>query len=113
LPAAREEQSRGSLRGFHLVLGFVVGLAAHIAGYALLSSIPTGTLGLMADLLPALGWSLWTGVVVAIFVQVIPEAKRRQIKRAVDAHEALQRSRIELKSDSRVQRRLVKALRIN
>ena len=75
---------------FSLVLGFVVGLAAHIAGYVLMSSMPTGTLGLMADLLHALGWSLWTGVVVAVFVQVIPEVKRRQIKEAVDAYEALQ-----------------------
>ena len=45
----------------------------------------------MAALLEALGWSLWTGVVVALFVQVIPEVKRRQIKQAVDAYEALRR----------------------
>jgi hypothetical protein len=74
-----------------LVLGFVVGLAAHIGGYILASSVPGGTLGLLADLLLALGWSLWTGVVVAVFVEVIPEVKRRQIKRAVDAYEAMRR----------------------
>ena len=74
-----------------LVLGFVVGLAAHIGGYALLSSMPSGFLGLLADLLHALGWSLWTGVVVAVFVEVIPEVKRRQIRQAVDAYEALRR----------------------
>jgi putative copper export protein len=74
-----------------LVLGFLVGLAAHIAGYVMMSSTPTGTLGLAGDLLHALGWSLWTGVVVAVFVQVIPEIKRRQIKQAVDAYEALRR----------------------
>lgn len=74
-----------------LVFGFVVGLAAHVGGYVLLSSAPSGLLGLMADLLHALGWSLWTGVVVALFVQVIPEVKRRQIKQAVDAYEALRR----------------------
>jgi len=72
-----------------LVMGFVVGLAAHIGGYALLSSAPSGPLGLLADLLHAFGWSLWTGVVVAVFIQVIPEVKRRQISRAVDAYEAL------------------------
>ena len=72
-----------------LVLGFVVGLAAHIGGYVLLSSAPDEPLGLLADLLHALGLSLWTGVIVAVFVEVIPDAKRRQIKRALDTYEAL------------------------
>ena len=74
-----------------LVLGFVVGLAAHIGGYVLAASARGGILGLLADLLLALGWSLWTGVVVAVFVEVIPEVKRRQIKQAVDAYEAMRR----------------------
>jgi len=73
-----------------LGISFVVGLAAHIGGYVLLSTQPTGLLGLLADLLHALGWSLWTGVVVALFVQVIPEVKRRQIKRVLDAYEKIQ-----------------------
>ena len=76
-----------------LGIGFVVGLAAHVGGYVLLSSLPSGFLGLLADLLHALGWSLWTGVVVAVFVQVIPEAKRRQIKQFLEAYEALRREK--------------------
>src|SRR5215475_15151416 len=76
-----------------LVISFVVGLAAHIGGYALLASAPREPLGLLADLLHALGWSLWTGVVVAMFIEVIPEVKRRQIKQALDTYEALQRKR--------------------
>ena len=76
-----------------LVIGFLVGLAAHIGGYALLESLPREPLGLLADLLHALGWSLWTGVVVAVFVQIIPEVKRRQIKQAVEAYEALRREK--------------------
>ena len=83
-----------------LVIGFVVGLAAHIGGYVLLSSTPSGLLGLLADLLHALGWSLWTGVVVAVFVQIIPEAKRRQIRQALDAYEALRREQAQA-SDKR------------
>ena len=79
-----------------LVVGFVVGLAAHIAGYILLSSVSSGFLGLLADLLHALGWSLWTGVVVTLFVQVIPEAKRRQIRQALDAYEALRRKQAQV-----------------
>ena len=76
-----------------LVIGFVVGLAAHVGGYVLLSSLPSGLLGLLADLLHALGWSLWTGVVVALFIQVIPEVKQRQIRRVLDSYEALQREK--------------------
>jgi hypothetical protein len=31
---------------------------------------------------------MWTGVVVVFFAQVIPEAKERQITKALDAYEA-------------------------
>ena len=71
-----------------LAAGFVVGLAAHVGGYLLRPSPPAEPLSLVADLLYALGYSLWTGVVVAVFVQVVPEIKRRQIKRVVEAYEA-------------------------
>src|SRR5262245_20851842 len=71
-----------------LGIGFLVGLAAHVGGYLLRSSATTEPLGLVADLLYTLGWALWTGVVVVVFFQVIPEAKTRQIKRALDAFEA-------------------------
>jgi hypothetical protein len=89
---------RKSISGQHylytsLLFSFVVGLAAHIGGYVLLSSVSSGVLGLLADLLHALGWSLWTGVVVAMFVQVIPEVKRRQIEQVIDAYEALRRKK--------------------
>jgi len=39
----------------------------------------------VADLL---GFSLWIGVVVVVFVQIWPEVKRRQYKQALDAYEA-------------------------
>jgi hypothetical protein len=74
-----------------LGIGVVVGLAAHVGGYALTSWVTTEPLGLFADLLYALGYALWTGVVVVLFVQVFPEAKRRQLKQALDAYEAAQR----------------------
>jgi zinc transporter ZupT len=76
-----------------LVTAFVVGLAAHVAGYLLKASVTTELLGLVADLLYALGYALWTGVVVVVFVQVFPEAKRRQFKQALDAYEAAQREK--------------------
>ncbi len=82
-----------------LGIGFVVGLAAHVGGYVLLLSVPGGFIGLLADLLHALGWSLWTGVVVAMFVQVIPEAKRRQIRQAIEAYEAVRRENAQAGGD--------------
>jgi len=89
----RQSVSGQSLLYTSLATCFVVGLAAHVGGYALLLSTPKEPLALFADLLHALGWSLWTGVVVVIFTQIIPEAKRRQIKRAIDAYEALERDK--------------------
>jgi hypothetical protein len=76
-----------------LVFSFIIGLAAHVGGYALQASAPVGLLGLLTELLYAVGWSLWTGVVVAVFVQVIPEAKARQMKRFIEEYEKLRRDR--------------------
>jgi hypothetical protein len=77
----------------------VVGLAAHVGGYLLRSEMTTELLGLVADLLYALGYALWTGVVVVVFVQVFPEVKRRQYKQALDAYEAAQRDQARAGSD--------------
>jgi hypothetical protein len=89
----RQTVSGQSILYSSLVITFVVGLVAQVVGYALLSSLPSGFLGLLADLLHALGWSLWTGVVVVVFIQIIPEAKRRQINQALDAYEVFQREK--------------------
>lgn len=82
-----------------LGIGLVVGLAAHVGGYALRTSSTGEPLGLIADLLYALGFALWTGVVVVVFVQIIPEAKQRQYKEALDAYEAAQRDEARVKSE--------------
>src|SRR5215813_1133975 len=71
-----------------LGIGFVVGLAAHAGGFLLKTSVTTEPLSLVADLLYAFGWSLWTGVILVMFVQIWPEVKRRQYKQALDAYEA-------------------------
>ena len=91
LPEFREQASGQRPLYWILGIGFVVGLAAHIVGYLLLSSVTTEPFKVVADLLYALGWSLWTGVVVVFFVQIWPEAKRRQLKRWLDAYEAARR----------------------
>jgi hypothetical protein len=99
LPELRRSAFGQRLLYQSLGVGFVVGLAAHVGGYLLKSSVTTEPLVLVADLLYALGYSLWTGVVVVVFVQIVPEAKRRQFKQALDAYEAAQRDQARAGSD--------------
>ncbi|HEX6800374.1 MAG TPA: hypothetical protein VF116_21865 [Ktedonobacterales bacterium] len=98
-------QMRQSVSGQRLVLqslgiGFVLGLAAYVGGYALKASATAEPWKLVADLLYALGWALWTGVVVALFVEVIPRVKQRQFKQALDAYEAALREKARSRSRS-------------
>jgi hypothetical protein len=91
LPEFRQQASGQRPLYWILGIGFVVGLAAQIGGFLLKTSATTEPLLLVADLLYALGWSLWTSVIVVFFVQIWPEAKRRQLKRWLDAYEAARR----------------------
>ena len=83
-------QSASGQRPMYWILAvtFVVGLAAHAGGFLLKTSVTTEPLSLMADLLYALGWALWTGVILVLFVQIWPEAKKRQYRQALDTYEA-------------------------
>jgi hypothetical protein len=82
-----------------LGMGLVVGLAAYVGGFLIKWSTTTEPLGLVGDLLYTFGWALWTGVVVVVFLQIVPEAKRRQYKRALDAYEATLREEAGARSD--------------
>jgi hypothetical protein len=93
LPELQRAASGNRLLYGTLALAFVLGLAAHIGGYALKASDLAEPFALIADLLYALGFALWTGVVVTLFVQVIPEVKRRQYREAVDAYQAYEAKR--------------------
>jgi hypothetical protein len=99
LPEMRRSAYGQRLLYQSLAVAFVVGLAAHVGGYLLRPSPPTEPFGLVADLLYALGFALWTGVVVVLFVQVIPEVKRRQFKQMLDAYEATRREKARAGSD--------------
>ena len=88
LTLARRSASGQRVLYWVLGIGFVVGLAAHIGGFLLKSSVTTEPVALLADLLYALGWALWTGVIVVVFVQIYPQAKKRQYRQALDAYEA-------------------------
>lgn len=70
-----------------LWVALVLGLLAHVGGYALRKSVTSEPFGLLGDLLYALGYALWTGVVLVVFLQIFPEAKRRQYKEALEAYE--------------------------
>ena len=75
---------------FTLVTTFVVGLIAYVAGYELRSDVATEPLGLLADMLYTFGFALWTAAVIVELLEVVPEVKRRQIRRALEAFEASQ-----------------------
>jgi hypothetical protein len=81
-----------------LGIGFIVGLAADVGGY-LIKSTTTEPRALVGDLPYTFGWALWTGVIVVVFLQIIPEAKRRQYKGALDAYEAALREESGARSD--------------
>ena len=83
-----------------LVVGFVVGLVAYVAGYMLRTTTPTEPVGLLADLFYTFGLALWTGVVIVVFVQIYPEAKRRQYVRWLDAYEVIRRDKARQKDDA-------------
>jgi hypothetical protein len=83
-------RSASGQRPMYWILGtvFVVGLAFHVGGFLLKTSATTEPLMVIGDLIYTFGWALWTGAVVVVFVQIWPEAKRRQFKQALDAYEA-------------------------
>ena len=93
LTQLQESVSGQRLVLWSLLIGFVLGLAAYVGGYALKASATTEPWKLGGDLLYALGWALWTGVVLALFVEAIPKVKQRQIKQALDAYEAALREK--------------------
>lgn len=85
--------SRDRVLWWSLGTAFVLGLIAHISGYLLKSSATSEPWGLVAELLYALGFALWTGVVVTLFVQVLPDAKMRQLNEALAEYQEWQKER--------------------
>lgn len=88
LTLVRQTASGQRVSYWILATAFVIGLAAHVGGFLLKTDVKTEPVAVIADLIYALGWALWTGVVVVMFVEIWPEVKRRQYKRALDAYEA-------------------------
>jgi hypothetical protein len=88
LTLVRRSASGQRVLYWSLGFAFVLGLAAHVGGFLLKFSMTAEPVLLVADLLYALGWALWTGVVVVVFVEIWPETKKRQYKQVLDAYEA-------------------------
>jgi hypothetical protein len=100
----RASLSEGRFERWILGLAAALGLVAYALGYVLKSLDLGEPIAFVADLLYGLGLALWTGVVVAAFVQVFPDVKRRQVKRYLDAYEA--RARVKSGTRSRPGRRV-------
>jgi hypothetical protein len=99
MPGLRRSAYGQRILYWTLLVGFIVGLAAYTGGYALKSSVTTEPLGFVGDLLYTLGWALWTGVVVVLFLEVFPKVKRRQYKELLDAYEAALRDKARAEGD--------------
>jgi hypothetical protein len=72
-----------------VVIAVIVGLIAHVAGYPLGVSGSREPRGLVADLLSNLGVALWTGAVLVVLVQVLPDYQHRTALRLVEQSEAM------------------------
>jgi hypothetical protein len=99
MPGLRRSAYGQRILYWTLLVGFIVGLAAYTGGYSLKSSVTTEPLGFVGDLLYTLGWALWTGVVVVLFLEVFPKVKRRQYKELLDAYEAALRDKARAEGD--------------
>jgi hypothetical protein len=75
-----------------LAIAFVAGFAAYVAGYLLRPTVTTEPFGFLADLLYTFGFALWTAALVAVLIDIIPNVKRRQIRRALEAYEVSRRA---------------------
>jgi hypothetical protein len=90
LPHVRRSAFGQRILYWSLGIGFVIGglacrrVRAQVVG-------DDRALRFAGDLLYTLGWALWTGVVVALFPQLLPEAKRSQFKQALNALEEASR----------------------
>ena len=62
-----------------------------LQGVVIFGAIAIIVFSLVVDLLYALGLALWTGTVVVVLTEIIPQVKERQILDAIDRYEAIER----------------------
>jgi hypothetical protein len=83
----------GSILYTWLLLAFLLGLIAHLAGYFIGAGTSNNVVTLLAELLRSLGTALWTGCVLILFVQVWPDVQRRRARRLLALYEKALRER--------------------
>lgn len=88
LPELRQDAYGRRFLYTTLGVAFVVGLVMYVVGYLLKTTTTTEPLGLLADMIYTFGFALWTAAVIVVLLEVIPEVKRRQIRRALEAYQA-------------------------
>jgi hypothetical protein len=76
-----------------LLLAFLLGLIAHLAGYFIGAGSSNNVVTLLAELLRSLGTALWTGCVLILFVQVWPDVQQRRARRLIALYEKALRDR--------------------
>ncbi len=76
-----------------LLLAFLLGLIAHLAGYFIGVGTSNNVVALLAELLRSLGTALWTGCVLILFVQVWPDVQQRRARRLIALYEKALRER--------------------
>ena len=87
LPEVRRRLASNEILYWWIGGALVLGLVANVLGF-LWSSVAGDTVqALIADLLRNLGTALWTGVVLVLFVQVLPEIHRRYAIRELHRYE--------------------------
>lgn len=93
LPSLRRGVAGKQILLTFLGIAFVLGLAANIGGFLLAANEPDTLVALVADLVTNLGIALWTGSVLVVFVQILPDMKRRAAIRELDEYERVIRER--------------------
>ena len=85
LPAIQRSARSNTVLYFSMAIAFILGLALYFLGYAVSTggiAMPPGWRDdLIANLLTELGVTLWTSVILVLFLEVIVEVQRKRWQR--------------------------------
>jgi len=87
LPELRRRLAGNEILYWWIGITVVLGLVANVAGFLWASVASSTADGLGAHLLQSLGAALWTGAVLVLLVQVVPDVQRRAAIRALHRYE--------------------------
>jgi len=104
LPAIQRSARSNTVLYFSMAIAFVLGLALYLLGYVIsiggIAMPPGWRDDLIANLLTELGVTLWTSVILVLFLEVIVEIQRKRWQRyARTVEHALQQQASQVSSD--------------